>query len=102
VADTDSAVAGGAEDWPHLEPAIKNPMSEPRTEQLPDFLDALDGDTQAEPAGALKTGPLRFARMSGSSIADRDAAPWVTDFLNAAYWWPPARARAARCSRAAT
>jgi len=29
---------------------------------------------------------LRFARMTGSSIAARDAAPWVTDFLNAAYY----------------
>lgn len=35
------------------------------------------------------TGPLRFARMSGSSIAGRDAAPWVTDFLNAAYYRRP-------------
>jgi hypothetical protein len=33
-----------------------------------------------------KSGPLHFARMSGSSIAGRDAAPWVTDFLNAAYY----------------
>jgi len=31
-------------------------------------------------------GPLHFARMAGSSIAGRDAAPWVTDFLNAAYY----------------
>ncbi|HWK28989.1 MAG TPA: hypothetical protein VNS09_20675 [Solirubrobacter sp.] len=31
-------------------------------------------------------GPLGFARMAGSSIAGRDAAPWVTDFLNAAYF----------------
>lgn len=31
-------------------------------------------------------GPLAFARMTGSSIAGRDAAPWVTDFLNAAYY----------------
>src|SRR4051812_49008068 len=34
-------------------------------------------------------GPLRFARMTGSSIAGRDAAPWVTDFLNAAYYRRP-------------
>jgi hypothetical protein len=33
-----------------------------------------------------KSGPLRFARMTGSSIAGRDAAGWVTDFLNAAYY----------------
>src|SRR3978361_1021257 len=32
------------------------------------------------------SGPVRFARMTGSSIAGRDAAPWVTDFLNAAYY----------------
>jgi len=38
---------------------------------------------------APKTGPVRFARMTGSSIAGRDAAPWVTDFLNAAYYRRP-------------
>jgi hypothetical protein len=32
------------------------------------------------------SGPLGFARMTGSSIAGRDAAAWVTDFLNAAYY----------------
>src|ERR1700754_1512082 len=31
-------------------------------------------------------GPIGFARMSGSSIAGRDAAAWITDFLNAAYF----------------
>ena len=36
-----------------------------------------------------RTGLLRFARMTGSSIAGRDAAPWVTDFLNAAYYRRP-------------
>ena len=30
-------------------------------------------------------GPVGFAGMAGSSISGRDAAPWVTDFLNAAY-----------------
>jgi hypothetical protein len=35
---------------------------------------------------------LRFARMAGSSIAAPDAAGWITDFLNAAYYRrPPAR-----------
>jgi hypothetical protein len=29
---------------------------------------------------------LRFARMAGSSIAAPDAAGWITDFLNAAYY----------------
>ncbi len=42
---------------------------------------------------AGQAGPLRFARMTGSSIAGRDAAPWVTDFLNAAYYRRPAEDR---------
>ena len=29
---------------------------------------------------------MRFARMAGSSIAAPDAAGWITDFLNAAYY----------------
>jgi hypothetical protein len=32
---------------------------------------------------------VRFARMSGSSIAAPDAVGWVTDFLNAAYYRRP-------------
>ena len=35
---------------------------------------------------ATQPGPIGFAKMAGSSIAGRDAAPWVTDFLNAAYF----------------
>ena len=35
---------------------------------------------------ATQPGPLGFARMTGSSIAGRDAAAWITDFLNAAYY----------------
>ena len=34
-------------------------------------------------------GALRFARMAGSSLAAPDAAGWVTDFLNAAYYARP-------------
>jgi hypothetical protein len=62
---------------------------EPRNvaEEL-DLPEQLDEDT-ATPAG----GPLRFARMSGSSIAGRDAAPWITDFLNAAYYRRPVEER---------
>jgi hypothetical protein len=41
---------------------------------------------ESEPEEAPRTGVLHFARMAGSSIAARDAAPWVTDFLNAAYF----------------
>jgi hypothetical protein len=33
-----------------------------------------------------KNGVLSFTRMSGSSIAALDAATWVTDFVNAAYY----------------
>lgn len=47
-------------------------------EDLPEHLDDLDS--------VPRTGPVRFARMVGSSIAARDAAPWVTDFINAAYY----------------
>jgi hypothetical protein len=43
----------------------------------------------AEAAAVARTGPVRFARMTGSSIAGRDAAPWVTDFLCAAYYRRP-------------
>ncbi len=38
-------------------------------------------------------GPLRFARMAGSSIASPSAAGWVTDFVNAAYYARPADER---------
>jgi hypothetical protein len=44
-------------------------------------------DTTTQP------GPLGFARMAGSSIAGRDAAAWVTDFLNAAYYRRPVAER---------
>jgi hypothetical protein len=44
--------------------------------------------------GALRrSAPVRFARMAGSSIAGPDAAGWVTDFLNAAYYARPAHQR---------
>jgi hypothetical protein len=57
-------------------------------EELPEHLDD-DVDAAAVEArqrDVRRSGPLRFARMTGSSIAGRDAAPWVTDFLNAAYY----------------
>ena len=55
-------------------------------EQLPEHVDDVDADA---PGKAPKTGPVRFARMAGSSIAARDAAAWVTDFFNAAYYRRP-------------
>jgi hypothetical protein len=62
--------------------------SEPGAE-VPEFLPEPEEDAEAferEPEKAPRTGLLRFARMTGSSIAGRSAAPWVTDFLNAAYY----------------
>ncbi len=60
-----------------------------------DLPDQLDDDHVGEHAAQAppKTGSLRFARMAGSSIAGRDAAAWVTDFLNAAYYRREARDR---------
>src|SRR3954454_16537908 len=56
-------------------------------EELPEHLDDVDAAAvEARQREVPRTGPLRFARMTGSSIAGRDAAPWVTDFLNAAYY----------------
>jgi hypothetical protein len=49
---------------------------------LPEHVD----DAVASDAPAAQPGLFGFARMAGSSIAGRDAAPWVTDFLNAAYY----------------
>jgi hypothetical protein len=69
-------------------------MSDTNSEQLPEHLD--DVEAAEDPSRATEvpsTGPMRFARMSGSSIAGRDAAPWVTDFLNAAYYRRPADER---------
>ena len=51
------------------------------------------GDRDPAAAPATPGGPLRFARMTGSSIAARNAAAWVTDFLNAAYYRRPADER---------
>jgi hypothetical protein len=52
-------------------------------------------DPVPDSAGAATPpgGPLQFARMTGSSIAGRDAAGWVTDFLSAAYYRRPAGER---------
>jgi hypothetical protein len=54
-------------------------MSETTPEELPEQIPA--------------TGPLRFARMAGSSIAGADASPWITDFLNGAYYRRPVQER---------
>ena len=59
---------------------------DPPARELPDHLDDTGGSSP-------KSGLARFARMSGSSIAGRDAAGWVTDFLNAAYYRSTAQER---------
>jgi hypothetical protein len=58
--------------------------------ELEQVAEHLDDPVPAGSEAAVKPGsPLRFARMTGSSIAGRDAAGWVTDFLNAAYYRRP-------------
>jgi hypothetical protein len=59
--------------------------------QVPEHLE--DAEPEAAAPAAQPGGPLRFARMSGSSIAGRDAAGWVTDFLNAGYYRRPVAER---------
>jgi hypothetical protein len=46
-------------------------------------------DPVAAPAPVTPGRARRLARMAGSSIASRDAAVWVTDFLNAAHYRQP-------------
>ena len=60
-------------------------------DQVPEHLD--DPVPDQATAAVLPGGPLKFARMTGSSIAGRGAAGWVTDFLNAAYYRRPAAER---------
>jgi hypothetical protein len=43
-------------------------------------------DAEGMSATTEQPGVVGFAKMAGSSIAGRDAAPWITDFLNAAYY----------------
>ncbi len=52
----------------------------PIAAELPEYLE--DEQHDRAPGSSV----LRFARSIGSSIAARDAAPWVTDFLCAAYY----------------
>ncbi len=58
--------------------------------EIPEYYDESDGGRPSAP----RAGVLRFARMAGSSICRRDAAPWVTDFLNAIYYRREADERA--------
>jgi hypothetical protein len=61
-------------------------MTDDSTEALAEHVEDAEAGGQGERPG---NGPLLFARLAGSSIAGRDAAPWVTDFLNAAAYRRP-------------
>lgn len=63
------------------------PISPGGTGEIPEFLD--DPETSGARVSAPLAGALRFARMTGSSICSREAAPWVTGFLNATYYRRP-------------
>jgi len=65
-----------------------DPLSPEEFQQVPEHLED-DGPAETALTAAKPGGPLRFARMVGASIAGRDAAAWVTDFLNAAYYRRP-------------
>jgi hypothetical protein len=71
---------------------MSDSLTEQQVAELPEHLE----DDQVE-EGAAPTSPraglFRFARMTGSSIAGRDAAGWVTDFFNAAYYRRSVRER---------
>ena len=74
------------------EPKAVDQLSEAELEEVPEYLeDQPEGSAPDEEVP--RSSPLRFARMSGSSIAGRDAAGWVTDFLNAAYYRHPVEER---------
>src|SRR4051812_26286193 len=67
-------------------------LMDPSRDEPPTLAEQLDLPEQLDDVAAVG-GPLRFARMTGSSIAGRDAAAWITDFLNAAYYRRPVEDR---------
>jgi hypothetical protein len=64
-----------------------------RPDEPTSLAEELDLPEQLDDDAVPSSGPVRFARMAGSSIAGRDAAPWITDFLNAAYYRHPVAQR---------
>lgn len=58
-------------------------MTGPLPQHLDDVYDLVPGRTVPS---VLRAGALGFARLSACSIASRNAAAWVTDFLSAAYY----------------
>src|SRR5690349_7148299 len=71
------------------EEAVIGALPAEELEQVPEHLDDDEPAAATQDSPVKPGGPLRFARMTGSSIAGRDAAPWITDFLNAAYYRRP-------------
>lgn len=67
------------------------PLPPEELEQVPEHL-----DDEPAPAPAGPGGPLRFARMTGSSIAGRVGAAWVTGFPTASPAVPPSTPSGAR------
>jgi hypothetical protein len=73
-----------------MEEDLKGAIQGADPNELDQVVEHLDDPVPDGAAPAAKPGgPLRFARMTGSSIAGRDAAGWVTDFLNASYYRRP-------------
>ncbi len=66
-----------------------DPDATPSAEVPEYFAEPAEIEREPDAPDVPRTGVLRFARMAGSSIAARDAAPWVTDFLNAAFYRRP-------------
>src|SRR3954453_3754507 len=61
-------------------------------DESPTLAEQLDLPEQLDDVAPVG-GPLRLPRMTGSSIAGRDAAAWITDFLNGAYYRRPVEDR---------
>src|SRR3954452_24457601 len=68
------------------------PLMDTSPDEPPTLAEQLDLPEQLDDVAPVG-GPLRFARMTGSSIAGRDAAAWITDFLTGAYYRRPVEDR---------
>ncbi len=56
-----------------------------RDEDIDDLPSRPGGRFDDADGGPRPAAPIRLSRLAGSSIWGRDASPWITDFLNAAY-----------------
>jgi hypothetical protein len=71
---------------------MSDSLTEQQVAELPVHLEDDQVEEGAAPTSA-RAGLFRFARMTGSSIAGHNAAGWVTDFFNAAYYRRSVRER---------